>query len=247
MKLSIIIPVYNEGHTLPTLLGRVRNATLTYETEIIIVDDFSQDNSRDVILDTLAHTPNLVAVLKNVNRGKGAAIREALRYTTGDYVLIQDADLEYSPEDYPQLLTPIESGKATVVFGSRFLSNNTVGMNVLFRWGNKFLTWWTNFLYGSRITDMETCFKVIPSQLLKSIPLSGNRFDFEPEVTAKLLVRGIKITEVPISYNGRNKEEGKKIGVWDGIVAAASLLKYKINNTSGESVNETTVIRGLQQ
>jgi hypothetical protein len=143
-----------------------------------------------------------------------------LREVTGDIVLIQDADLEYSPFDYPHLLEPVLQGHATVVYGSRFLDPTTLlGMSTVFRWGNRFLTWWTNLLFGSAITDMETCYKVMPATLIKEIPLSGNRFDFEPEITAKLLTRGVPIMEVPISYNGRNKLEGKKIGFSDSIAA----------------------------
>lgn len=243
MKLSVIIPIYNEGKTLETLLNQVNDATSNYETEILLVDDFSHDNSREIILQRATNAPNVTAVLKNVNRGKGAAIREALRYASGDVVLIQDADLEYSPSDYPRLLEPLLSGRATVVYGSRFLDAVPTGMNPLFKLGNRILTWWTNLLFGSSITDMETCYKVFPAPLIKSIPLSGNRFDFEPEVTAKLLLRGIKITEIPITYSGRSKEEGKKIGAKDGVVAALSLLKYRIYHSTGEAIDETLVVR----
>ncbi len=244
MKLSIIIPVYNEKATLAILLRQVHEATQYYNTEIIVVDDCSSDGSEQIIREQVQQYSNVIGVLRHINRGKGAAIREALRIVTGDLVLIQDADLEYSPSDYPRLLDPILQGKARVVYGSRFVNSTVFGMSPLFRWGNLLLTWWTNVLFRSTLTDMETCYKVIPAEILKAIPLSGNRFDFEPEITAKLLNRGINIVEVPISYNGRNKLEGKKIGVRDGIVAAWALLKYRRNPVAGEAANEMIIIRG---
>lgn len=161
VKISIIIPVYNEHLTLSQLLDRVEQATTNYETETILVDDCSIDGSREIILGQISHRANTIGVLRNINRGKGSAIREALRIVTGDIVLIQDADLEYSPFDYPRLLEPILQGHATVVYGSRFLNPTTlVGMSTMFRWGNRFLTWWTNLLFGSAITDMETCYRL---------------------------------------------------------------------------------------
>ncbi len=223
MKVSIIIPVFNEAETIGEILNRVRSSPI--DKEIVVVDDGSTDGTREQL--ALETDPNTRIVLHRRNQGKGMAIRTGLRHAKGDYVLIQDADLEYDPADYELLLRPILRGKATVVYGSRFLGEHKA---MLF-WhsvGNRLLTLVTNVLYDSTLTDMETCYKVIPTELIRSIPLRARRFEFEPEITAKILKRGIRIYEVPISYAGREQNEGKKISWRDGFPALYSLIKYRI-------------------
>lgn len=222
MKVSIIIPVYNEAATIRQILERVRTSPI--EKEIVIVDDGSTDGTRDLLRqETDADTR---VVLHAKNQGKGAAIRTGLKHATGDYVLIQDADLEYDPADYETLLKPVLRGKATVVYGSRFLGEHKA---MLF-WhsvGNRLLTLVTNVLYDTTLTDMETCYKLIPTDLIRCIPLRARRFDFEPEITAKILRRGHRIYEVPISYAGRELNEGKKISWRDGFPALFALIRYR--------------------
>jgi glycosyltransferase involved in cell wall biosynthesis len=222
LKVSIIIPVYNEASTIRQILQRVRTSPI--EKEIVIVDDGSTDGTRDLL--QLEASPDTRIVLHAANHGKGAAIRTGLKHATGDYVLIQDADLEYDPADYEALLKPILRGKATVVYGSRFLGEHKA---MLF-WhsvGNRLLTLVTNVLYDTTLTDMETCYKLIPTDLIRCIPLRARRFDFEPEITAKILRRGHRIYEVPISYAGRELYEGKKISWRDGFPALYALIKYR--------------------
>jgi glycosyltransferase involved in cell wall biosynthesis len=222
MKVSIIIPVYNEATTIRQILQRVRTSPI--EKEIVIVDDGSTDGTRDLLQQETS--PDTRIVLHTGNHGKGAAIRTGLKHATGDYVLIQDADLEYDPADYEALIKPILRGKATVVYGSRFLGEHKA---MLF-WhsvGNRLLTLVTNVLYDTTLTDMETCYKLIPTDLIQSIPLRARRFDFEPEITAKILRRGHRIYEVPISYAGRELNEGKKISWRDGFPALYALIKYR--------------------
>jgi len=222
MKLSIIIPVYNEAATIREVLLRVRSSPL--EKEIVIVDDGSTDGTRDLL--AAEAIDGTKVVLHPRNQGKGMAIRTGLKHATGDYVLIQDADLEYDPADYELLIRPILRGKATVVYGSRFLGEHRA---MLF-WhsvGNRLLTLITNVLYDSTLTDMETCYKLFPRALIQSIPLRARRFDFEPEITAKVLKRGHRIYEVPISYAGREPHEGKKISWRDGFPAIAALIRYR--------------------
>jgi glycosyltransferase involved in cell wall biosynthesis len=222
MKISIIIPVFNEAATIEKVLQSVRSSPV--DKEIIIVDDGSTDGTRDLL--KLEASDETRIFMHDVNQGKGAAIRTGLRYAAGDYVLIQDADLEYDPADYEILLKPILRGKATVVYGSRFLGEHKA---MLF-WhsiGNRLLTLVTNVLYDTTLTDMETCYKVIPTELIRSIRLRANRFDFEPEITAKILRRGHRIYEVPISYAGRELTEGKKISWRDGFPALFALIKYR--------------------
>ena len=220
--MSIIIPVYNEAATIRAVLERVRTSPI--EKEIVVVDDGSTDGSRQILeQETAANTRVFVHA---ANRGKGAAIRTGLHHALGDYVLIQDADLEYDPRDYEALLKPILQGKATVVYGSRFLGEHKA---MLF-WhsvGNRMLTLITNVLYDTTLTDMETCYKVIPTDLIRGIHLRANRFDFEPEITAKILRTGHRIYEVPISYAGRELSEGKKISWRDGFPALLALIKYR--------------------
>ncbi len=223
--LSILMPVYNEHATLQACLDLVLKSP--YPSEIIIVDDGSTDGTRQ-ILAGLKNTKVRV-IMHDHNQGKGAAVRTALSHAKSDYVLIQDADLEYDPEDYERLLKPIVAGKAEVVYGSRFTGEHR---DMLF-WhsvGNKFLSLMTNILYNTTLSDMETCYKLMKRDIIKDIKLRSRRFDFEPEITAKILKKGIKIYEVPISYAGREFAEGKKITWRDGFVALWTLVKYRFIN-----------------
>ena len=225
-KLSIIIPVYNEVNCLEELVRQVEEADFCgCEKEIILVDDCSTDGSRD-ILQTMENKHTVLYHEKN--KGKGAAIRTAVEKASGDIIVIQDADLEYSPNDYNNLLPLILDDKADVVYGSRFLNaennKNFMLKNLI---GNKVLTIMTNVLFGSRITDMETCYKAFKKDIIKSVTIKSDRFDFEPEITAKILKKKAKLVEVPISYSGRGHEEGKKIGWKDGIQAIKALIKFR--------------------
>jgi len=222
--LSVIVPVYNERTTLTEIVRRMRAVELPMEREIIVVDDGSDDGTEKV-LSTIEDST--VRVLRHPgNRGKGAAIRTGLGVVRGDLVLIQDADLEYDPEDWPKLLAPILRGRAHVVYGSRFTGERK---NMLYwHWvGNRFLSLVTNVLYNTTLSDMETCYKLFDRTVLDGITLTSDRFDFEPEITAKILRRGHRIYEVPISYNGREFHEGKKITWKDGFGALRALVKYR--------------------
>ncbi len=223
-KLSVIVPVFNERNTVAEIVRQMRAVDLPVEREIVIVDDGSGDGTRDVLSQLADSTVHVV--LHPHNRGKGAAIRTGLAQVTGDLVLIQDADLEYDPDDWPKLLAPILKGRAQVVYGSRFTGERR---NMLFlHWiGNRFLSLLTNVLYNTTLSDMETCYKLFDRELIDSIDLRSERFDFEPEITAKILRRGIRIYEVPISYSGREFDEGKKITWRDGVVAVKTLVKYR--------------------
>ncbi len=227
MKLSIIIPAYDEETTILEILDRVLEAPSpkgVSEKEIIVVDDGSRDATRERL--EQARKRGITVLAHDQNRGKGAAIRTGLAHATGDIILIQDADLEYDPRDYPALLQPIIEGRVKVAYGSRFLGPRMA----MFFWhmlANKMLTLMTNILYDAILSDMETGYKAFRADVLKSIPLRSRRFDFEPEVTAKVLKRGHRIFEVPISYFGREYREGKKIGMRDGFVAVWTLLKYR--------------------
>jgi glycosyltransferase involved in cell wall biosynthesis len=223
-KLSVIVPVFNERNTVAEIVRRMRSVELPVEREIVIVDDGSDDGTRDVLTQLGDST---VRIVKHpFNRGKGAAIRTGLENASGDVVLVQDADLEYDPEDWPKLLAPVLKGRARVVYGSRFTGERR---NMLFlHWvGNRFLSLVTNVLYNSTLSDMETCYKLFERDVLDGMQLRANRFDFEPEFTAKVLRRGIRIYEVPISYAGREPDEGKKITWRDGITALWTLVKYR--------------------
>jgi len=223
LKLSVIMPVYNERDTIAQILKKVRAVDL--EKEIIVVDDGSTDGTRD-ILKREEQKGDLKVFYHSQNMGKGAAIRTGLEHATGDVVIVQDADLEYDPGDYPLLLEPIAEGRSEVVYGSRFWGPHKT-MRLSFALGNKLLTLITNILYGAALTDMETCYKAFRTEAIKSIPLRARRFEFEPEVTAKVLKRGYHIHEVPISYAGRGHREGKKITWRDGITALWTLIKYR--------------------
>jgi glycosyltransferase involved in cell wall biosynthesis len=228
-KLSVVVPVFNERNTLVEIVRRMRAVELpdSIEREIIVVDDGSDDGTREVLTQLGDSTVHVIP--HDHNRGKGAAIRTGLAQVTGDLVLIQDADLEYSPEDWPKLLAPIFSGRARVVYGSRFTGERR---NMLFlHWvGNRFLSLVTNVLYNTTLSDMETCYKLIDRDLIRDIRLRSDRFDFEPEITAKLLRQGVRIYEVPISYTGREFNEGKKITWRDGLVALWTLVKYRFTD-----------------
>lgn len=217
MELTVIIPVYNEKNDVATIITGVEKVGLAQE--IIVVDDFSVDGTRDF----LKKRKGIKTIFHEKNRGKGAAIRSGLQIASGDIVIIQDADLEYSPEQYPQLIKPIEEKRTNVVYGSRILGKGSFLKSSYF--ANRFLTFLTNVLFGSHISDMETCYKVIKTELLRDLHLISSRFEIEPEITCKILKRKEKIVEIPISYTGRKK--GKKIGMKDGIQAIWSLIKWK--------------------
>jgi len=224
MKLSVVIPVFNEKHTIHEILRQVRLVEIP--KEIVVVDDFSTDGTREILAD-MAPSDDLKVVFQPVNQGKGAALRAGFEHATGDVIVVQDADLEYSPSEYPVLLQPILDGKADVVFGSRFLGGPH---RVLLFWhsvGNKILTTLSNMLTDLNLTDMETCYKMFRRDVLKRIALKESRFGFEPEFTAKVARARFRIYEVPISYSGRDYSEGKKIGWKDGVAAIYFIVKYR--------------------
>jgi glycosyltransferase involved in cell wall biosynthesis len=228
-KLSIVVPVFNERNTLPEVLRRMRTVELPdgIDREILVVDDGSTDGTREVLRQLGDSTVRVV--LHPENRGKGAAVRTGFAHASGDYVLIQDADLEYDPADWPRLVLPVLNGKARVVYGSRFTGERR---NMLFmHWvGNRFLSLVTNVLYNTTLSDMETCYKLIERSLVDKMVLRSNRFDIEPEMTAKILKQGVRIYEVPISYTGREFDEGKKITWRDGFSALWTLVKYRFRD-----------------
>ena len=229
-KLSIVIPVFNEDATLETLVNSVYAVNLgNISKEVILVDDFSTDNSAAIIQKLKQKHPDMITVFKEFNSGKGATLREGFGHTTGDYVIVQDADLEYDPEDYVNLISQLSDGRAQVVYGSRF-SGDYKDMTNLHYFGNKMLTLVTNLLFGVKLTDMETCYKLLPGDFIRRLQIKSDRFNFEPEITAKILKSGLKITEVPISYAGRTHLEGKKITWRDGLSALTTLIYFKFWN-----------------
>lgn len=228
-KVSIIIPVFNEKNTIKLLLEKVQNANFSgLEKEIIMVDDFSNDGTTEILREL---SKNYKVFFHEKNQGKGAAIRTAIKEATGDFVVIQDADLEYLPDDYDKLLPLLINDEADVVYGSRFKNQeNSKNFILKNKIANKFLTLLTNILYGAEITDMETCYKAFKRELIQSITIKSNRFDFEPEITAKIMKRKARLKEVPISYFGRGHDEGKKINWKDGIHAILTLIKFRFTD-----------------
>lgn len=224
MKLSVIIPCYNERETIAEIVTRVR--AVERASEIVIVDDGSDDGSRE-ILQSLDGRPPVRVIFHDRNRGKGAAIHSGIAQASGDIILIQDADLEYDPRDIPALLRPIEEGRSAVVYGSRFLGGPRKAMMFWHMVANQLLTLFTNILYDTILSDMETGYKAFRADVLKNVPLKAKRFDFEPEVTAKILKRRYRIYEVPISFDPREYSQGKKIGLKDAFTAVWTLLKYR--------------------
>ncbi len=223
--ISVIIPCYNEAKTLREILAQVEAIHL--DKEIIIVDDHSTDETPAILAELARTHPHLTIIRHPHNRGKGAAVRSGLTRARGEITIVQDADLEYDPQDYYELVKPIASGRVDVVFGSRFLGRHT-GMYFWNALGNKFLTFLTNFLFNCWISDMETCYKVVRTRILRDLRLESDDFRIEPEIAAKVLRRGYRIYEVPVSYLGRTYEEGKKMKPIQGLYAIVALIKYRL-------------------
>jgi glycosyltransferase involved in cell wall biosynthesis len=228
MRLSVVIPVYNEKNTIEKLLEMVK-AVEGVDLEIVLVDDGSTDGSVEVLKGLEKKYPDIKVVYKAKNRGKGDTLKIAFSHTTGDYIIVQDGDLEYDPREYTKLLKALEENKVDVVYGSRF-SGSYEKMTTLHYLGNKVLTFITNILFGVTLTDMETCYKLVPGNFIRHLKIRSERFDFEPEITAKILKAGLKIKEVPISYRGRTASEGKKITWRDGFRAVWTLIKFRFTD-----------------
>ena len=227
MKISIIIPCFNEKNTISDIIEKVKTEN-NYQKEIIVIDDFSTDGTREILQEKIKNNIDRL-ILNEKNFGKGYSVRQGIKVASGDIILIQDADLEYDPSDYPKLIEPINKGYADVVYGSRFIGSNE--KRVIFYWhslGNFALTTLSNMLSNINLTDMENCYKVFKSDIIKNIILEENRFGFEPEVTAKIAKKKCRIYEVGIKYYGRTYEQGKKIGWKDGISAIRCIIKYNL-------------------
>lgn len=224
MKLSIIVPCYNEKDNIRTIVDRINNCPVE-DKEIIVVDDMSKDGTRDILESEIKPLVSQI-VYHDVNQGKGGALRTGFKYATGDIVIVQDADQEYDPNEYPAVIGPIEAGECDVCYGSRFMKGIRKGYfaNVM---ANRFLTSLSNIFTHQKLTDMETCYKAFKREIIQSVDIIENRFGFEPEITAKISKMGIKIKEVPISYEPRTNEEGKKIGFKDGLRAIYCIFKYR--------------------
>jgi glycosyltransferase involved in cell wall biosynthesis len=225
LRASVVIPCFNERETVLELIDRVQAAPV--DTEVIVVDDCSTDGTRALLQERLAQRGDIILELRARNGGKGAAVQDGLKRATGDVVIVQDADLEYDPADYPVLLRPIQTGKAKVVYGSRFIGEH----RAMYFWhslGNKFLTLVCNVLFDTTLTDMETCYKVFTIDIARQLKLRESGWGFDPEITARILMMGNRIYEVPISYAGREFNEGKKISWQDGFVVLLTLLRYRI-------------------
>jgi glycosyltransferase involved in cell wall biosynthesis len=240
-KLSVLMPVYNEARTLRTIVERVLSSPADLEIELVCVDDCSMDNSLEILHELAADEPRIKVIAQPVNMGKGKAIRTAIEHMTGDVAIIQDADLEYDPEEYPKVIGPIVDGKADAVYGSRFASSEV--RRVLFFWhavGNRVLTTFSNMANDLNLTDMETCYKAVRGDVLKRLRLTSDRFGLEPEITARLAQWGARIYEVPISYHGRTYAEGKNIGWRDGVEALWLIFKFRFIDS--RATNEDSVV-----
>lgn len=231
-RISILIPVYNEEKFLEALLAKVESVDFCgLEKELVLVDDGSKDGTHAILKRLETEKPHYRIVYHPQNQGKGAALRTAIQHATGEIICIQDADLEYDPKDYPPLIRLILDGKADVVYGSRLKADsNSKAFSLTHYLGNKFLTLVTNLLYQTTITDMETCYKAFKADVIKSVDIRSNRFDFEPEITAKVLKKKCRLVEAPISYQGRAFDEGKKITWVDGLWALKALVKFRFVN-----------------
>ena len=226
-KLSIVIPIYNEAEHLEEILRQIQVVDIGMEKELILVDDCSTDGTREILQKLQNSADNTAKIYYHeINRGKGATVRTGFQHITGDITLIQDADLEYDPQDYPILLEPILAGKADVVYGSRFMEGRQEGLLRSYL-ANRFLTFLSNFVNGTKLTDMETCYKVIKTDILKEVSLRSDRFGFEPEITAKLAKRKCNIIDVPISYRGRDYHQGKTVSWKDGVAAIIHILRFR--------------------
>jgi glycosyltransferase involved in cell wall biosynthesis len=238
MKLSVVMPVYNERATLRSMVNRVLSLPFPFEIELLCIDDGSTDSSRDILFELQKEYPAMRVLLQPHNMGKGAALRRGIHEATGEFIVIQDADLEYDPAEYPLLLEPLIDGKADVVYGSRFMGGRP--HRVLYFWhsvGNSLLTLFSNALTDLNLTDMETCYKVFRREVIQSIRLEEDRFGFEPEVTVKIAKRRLRVYEVGISYSGRTYEEGKKISWKDGVRAVWCLVKYSLREPKARSAH----------